>query len=88
MKPTFKKKVKQSLLCCSSPIFIWPFSSFLWHLITLMVWGTSPKGREAFGVVWVEHAEEVLKELVALSYELFRFLALPIPTTSRCVPLT
>ena len=51
-------------------------------------WGTSPKGREASDIVWMEHANEVLRELVALSDELFRFLTLPISTISRCVPLT
>jgi hypothetical protein len=45
-------------------------------------WGTSPKGREASDIVWVEHAGKVLQELVALSDELFRFLTLPI---SKCL---
>jgi hypothetical protein len=62
------------------------FLLFMGHCI--YDWGTSPKGREASDVdVWVEHADEVLRELVALSDELFRFLTLPISTTSRYVML-
>lgn len=56
------------------------YQLFLSHCI--WDWGVPPKGKAAVDIDWVEHANDVLRELIAIGDELCRFLTLP--TMSRC----
>ena len=56
------------------------FQLFLSHCI--WDWGLPPDGGKAgTDIDWVEHADDVLKEMISIGDELCRFLTLP--TTSR-----
>eukprot|EP00585_Thalassiosira_rotula_P004703 CAMPEP_0196139210 /NCGR_PEP_ID=MMETSP0910-20130528/6572_1 /TAXON_ID=49265 /ORGANISM="Thalassiosira rotula, Strain GSO102" /LENGTH=554 /DNA_ID=CAMNT_0041399911 /DNA_START=94 /DNA_END=1758 /DNA_ORIENTATION=+ len=55
------------------------FQLFLSHCI--WDWGLPPDGKAGANIDWVEHADDVLKELISIGDELCRFLTLP--TTSR-----
>mmetsp|Transcript_13626 Transcript_13626/g.28925 ORF Transcript_13626/g.28925 Transcript_13626/m.28925 type:complete len:297 (-) Transcript_13626:54-944(-) len=62
------------------------FRSFAYQLFLshcIWDWGLPPDGGKAASkdIDWVDHADEVLKELIAIGDELCRFLTLP--TTSR-----
>ncbi len=56
------------------------YQLFLSHCI--WDWGVPPKGKAAVDIDWVEHANDVLREMIAIGDELCRFLTLP--TMSRC----
>lgn len=58
------------------------FQLFLSHCI--WDWGLPPDGgKAAANIDWVEHADDVLRELVAVGDELCRFLTLPTASRSR-----
>lgn len=55
------------------------FQIFIAHCI--WDWDFPPDGKAGSSINWVEHADDVLRELIAIGDELCRFLTLP--TTSR-----
>lgn len=62
------------------------FRSFAYQLFLahcIWDWGEPPDGRCASEIDWVEHADEVLNELVSIGDELCRFLTLPTASRSR-----
>ena len=57
------------------------FQLFLAHAV--WDWGWPPKGRAASSVDWLEHADEVMGELILIADELCRLLTLPCSTKTR-----
>ncbi|KAL7554960.1 hypothetical protein ACHAWF_018539 [Thalassiosira exigua] len=67
------------------------FRSFAYQLFLshcIWDWGLPPDGRAAADIDWVEHADDVLNELVKIGDELCRFLTLPTTSMSRFVKLS
>ena len=58
------------------------FQLFISHCI--WDWGFPPNGKAGTNIDWVRHADDVLKELIAIGDELFRFLTLPTSSRTRC----
>ena len=62
------------------------FRSFAYQLFLshcIWDWGNPPGGKAGADIDWVDHADDVLGELIAIGDELCRFLSLPTSSRSR-----